>query len=616
MLVAVGAQVAPLVGDALLLERVAASIHGDGMAAPRPPAPGESRQGISLSSGAGLGLAYLVDEERGWAGQGSGIYLGSEKEKERLAEAMSAARDELSKQAVQISNLVGETHGAILQAQQMLLQDNSLLRELGERIDRGITTESALQSTLEAYVRALSDIRTPLVQERIYDIKDVFHRILWQLRRQETRVSGQSRSANPGRVVIVCRESSVMELFAVDLDRLAGIVVERGGPQSHAAILARSLGIPMVSGFPDFSRQIPGGTPLWVDGEAGRVVIDPPKWMTPDSTSEAVGDSKSNPIQNFETSNCPVPLEANINFLAEAGQAQLVGAKGVGLFRSEFLFLARRSLPSEEEQVAIYRKLLDAMHGKPVTIRTFDLRPDKVEGVLNPQHGGWQALDWRDVLQSPSLQNIFREQVRAILRASRNGQAKLLVPLVTTTELLDFLVESVADARKQLALEGLDHDRNTKIGIMIEAAASIHMIPDWCDKMDFFSLGTNDLTASSMGVDRDSPVSSLASHRFNPGVIRMIHSTIVNACEHGKPVTACGELASDPMGYWLLMAMGVSSLSVPVRKIGDVVQLSQRFSLSAIRDCKTEILKAKSAIELNRQFQQFSFNHPVQNKTI
>lgn len=616
MLVAVGAQVAPLVGDALLLERVAASIHGDGMGAPRPPAPGESRQGISLSPGAGLGLAYLVDEERGWAGQGSGIYLGSEKEKERLTDAMSAARDELAKQALQISNLVGETHGAILQAQQMLLQDNSLLRELGERIDRGTTTESALQSTLEAYVRALSDIRTPLVQERIYDIKDVFHRILWQLRRQETRVPGQVRSPNPGRVVIVCRESSVMELFAVDLDRLAGIVVERGGPQSHAAILARSLGIPMVSGFPDFSRHIPGGTPLWVDGEAGRVVIDPPKWMTPDSGSETGDIGRQKPILTLDTSICPVPLEANVNFLAEANQAQLVGAKGVGLFRSEFLFLARRSLPSEEEQVAIYRKLLDAMHGKSVTIRTFDLRPDKVEGVLNPQHGGWQALDWRDVLQSPSLQNIFREQVRAILRASKNGQAKLLVPLVTTTELLDFLMDSINEARKQLTMEGLDHDRNTKIGIMVEAAASIYMIPDWCDKIDFFSLGTNDLTASSMGVDRDSQVSSLVSHRYNPGVIRMIHSTILSACLHGKPVTACGELASDPMGYWLLMALGVSSLSVPVRKIGEVVQLSQRFSKVAIQECKEDILKARSASDLNRQFQQFSFKHPVKSKII
>jgi hypothetical protein len=288
----------------------------------------------------------------------------------------------------------------------------------------------------------------------------------------------------------------------------------------------------------------------------------------------------------------------------------------VGLFRSEFLFLARRSLPSEEEQVAIYRKLLDAMHGKPVTIRTFDLRPDKVEGVLNPQHGGWQALDLRDVLQSPSLQNIFREQVRAILRASKNGQAKLLVPLVTTTELLDFLLDSIEEARNQLTLEGLDHDRNTKVGIMVEAAASIHMIPDWCDKIDFFSLGTNDLTASSMCDDRDAQVSSLASHRYNPGVIRMIHSTIVSACQQGKPVTACGELASDPMGYWLLIALGVSSLSVPVRKIGDVVQFSQRYSKLAIQDCKENILKARSAFDLTRQFQEFGLQNPSKSKFI
>ena len=605
MLVAVGAQVAPLVGDALLLERVAASIHMDGMTSPRPPASGESRQGISLSPGAGLGLAYLVDEERGWAGQGSGIYLGAEREKERLVDAMSAARDELAKQAHQISNLVGEYHGAILQAQQMLLQDNSLVKELGERIENGSTTESALQSTLEAYVRALSEIRTPLVQERIYDIKDVFHRILWQLRRHETKPQGQGRTGNSGKIVLVCRESTVMELFAVDLDRLAGIVVERGGPQSHAAILARSLGIPMVSGFPDFSRQIPGGTPLWVDGQAGRVVIDPPKWMVPDYEIKSVESFKDQSPLKVDASSCPVPLLANVNFLAEANQAYSLGAQGIGLFRTEFLFLARRSMPSEEEQVSIYRKLLNAMNGKTVTIRTFDLRPDKVEGGLNLQHGGWEALDWRDVLQSTSLQTIFREQIRAILRASQNGQAKILVPLVTTTELLDFLIETLSEVKKQLIFDGLEYDNKVDFGVMIEAASSIPLMADWCDQVDFFSLGTNDLTASAMGVDRDSPISSHSSHRFNPGVIRLIYTAIVTAKQNGKTVTACGELASDPFGYWLLMALGISQLSVPVRKIGDVLSLSNLLPLEAILRYKPTIIKAKSAIKLSELFQEF-----------
>ncbi len=609
MLVAVGAQVAPLVGDALLLERVAATIHLDTIVPPRPPTSGESRQGISLSPGVGLGLAYLVDEERGWAGQGSGIYLGTDREKERLTEAMSAARDELAKQALQISNLVGEYHGAILQAQQMLLQDNSLVKELGERIVNGSTTESALQSTLEAYVRALSEIRTPLVQERIYDIKDVFHRILWQLRRQETNPLGKGRAGGSGKIVLVCRESTVMELFAVDLDRLAGIVVERGGPQSHAAILARSLGIPMVSGFPDFSRQIPGGTPLWVDGQAGRVVIDPPKWMVPDNEGQPVAFCGGHEAPKYPAHACPVPMLANVNFLAEANHANALGAQGVGLYRTEFLFLARRSMPSEEEQVSIYRKLLEAMNGKPVTIRTFDLRPDKVEGVLNLQHGGWEALDWRDVLQSGSLQNLFREQIRAILRASQKGQARILVPLVTTTELLDFLTEALDEVKKRLLADGLVYDNQVQIGVMIEAASSIPLMADWCEQVDFFSLGTNDLTASAMGVDRDSPISSHVSHRFNPGVIRLINSAILTATQYGKTVTACGELASEPIGYWLLMALGISQLSVPVRKIGDVFNLAKRHPIEAIIRYRPEIIKAKSALKLTELFKEFQATH-------
>lgn len=603
MLVAVGAQVAPLVGDAILLERVAASLRQETQPAQRPPTPGESRQGTSLSGGTGMGLAYLVDEERGWSNLGNSNYLGSEKEKQRLNEAMAAARDDLSKQSKQISDLVGESHGAILQAQQMLLQDNSLVRELGERIERGINAESALQTTLEAYVKVLSDIRTPLVQERIYDIKDVFHRILWHLKRNEISNSPNARGPNLGKVVIVCRESSVMELFAVDLERLAGIVVERGGSQSHAAILARSLGIPMVSGFPDFTRQIPGGTPILVDGDSGRLVVDPPSWMLP-NTAQSRDVPAPAPVTESD-SRCPVPLDANINFLAEATQACQAGAEGVGLFRSEFLFIARRNLPTEEEQVAIYRKLLEAMRGKPVTIRTFDLRPDKVEGVLNQQDGGWQALDWRDVLISTSLQGIFQEQIRAIFRASPYGKARLLVPLVTTTELMNFILDTIEKTKKQLTDENLPFDPNVPLGIMIEAASSAMMIGDWASSVDFFTLGTNDLTASSLGIDRDSQISSQPSHRFNPGVLRMVHHAIQSAKEYSKPVVACGELATEPMGYWLLISLGISRLSVPVRKIKEVHQLAGRFSTNDAEESRKRILSCRDLKGLNDCFREF-----------
>lgn len=603
MLVAVGAQVAPLVGDAILLERVAATIRQDSPTVPRAPSPGESRQGIGLSGGSGLGLAYLVDEERGWTNIGNSHPLGPEIEKKRLEEAMIGARTDLSKQARQISDLVGESHGAILQAQQMLLQDHSLQRELSERLDRGSTAETALLSTLEAYVKVLSDIRTPLVQERIYDIKDVFHRILWQLKRSEIGSGASARASAASKVVLVCRESSVMELFAVDLDRLAGIVVERGGAQSHAAILARSLGIPMVSGFPDFSRQILGGTPILVDGDGGRLIVDPPSWMLPPSPVQTgLPNQPSPPESSFH---CPIPLEANINFLAEAHQAILVGAEGVGLFRSEFLFIARRNLPSEEEQVAIYRKILEAMKGKPVTIRTFDLRPDKVDGVLNPQHGGWQALDWREVLINPSLQSLFQEQVRAIFRASPHGKVRLLVPLVTTTELMDFIRLTMDKVKDQLSKEGLPFDAKVPLGIMVEAASSALMVKEWCQMVDFFALGTNDLTASSLGIDRDSQTSSLASHRFNPGVLRLVAQTIDAAREAKKPVIACGELGTEPMGFWALNALGISRLSVPVRKMGEVRKLANRYAGVKAELWRAGILKALGIQDLNKAFQEF-----------
>ena len=266
MLVTVAAQLAALVGDALLLDQVSAVIHPSAAATVAEPEGRIQLKGTPLSPGSGLGQAYVVDAVEEWRRdvptQGGGVVV----ERRRLLEAMQRAREEISRLSQRISELVGEDHGAILQAQLMIMQDRSIERDLDAYLEAGASAEGALLATLDKYVAALQKVATPYFHERIYDIKDVFHRILWQLRpRQPADPTGD-------RLVLVAREASVMELFAVDLDRLAAVVVEHGGPQSHAAILARSLNIPdggPTEGFCTFAALRPPSARRWLGRDGG-----------------------------------------------------------------------------------------------------------------------------------------------------------------------------------------------------------------------------------------------------------------------------------------------------------------------------------------------------------
>ncbi len=555
MLVTAASQLTPLVSGARLLERVTAAAHaraGD-EAAPCPLC------GASLSPGVALGRAYVVNGFDEWTAT-EGRSADPAAEPRRLAQALAAAREEITRLSQRISTLVGEDHGAILQAQLMIMQDRTIEQDLTACLAAGASAEAALRQTLNKYVAAFQRLTTPYFQERVFDVKDVFRRILWHL---------QPRPALPGaageRLVLVAHEASVMDLFSVDLERLAAVVVEHGGPQSHAAILARSLGVPMVGRVPNFDALLKPGQPLLVDAHTGTVYPDPtPELLAAHRAPVDLADA--------DADDTPLPdglprLEANINLMYEVPQALARRAAGVGLFRTEFLFLARRTLPTEDEQVGIYRKLLDQLAGRPATIRTFDLRPDKLAPHLHLTSPD-QVYDWRLVLESAPIQQLFKDQVRAILRAATAGPARILVPLVVRTEQLDFIRDAVAKARAELRREGLDHGERVPLGVMIEVAAAVPLVRRWAEHVDFFALGTNDLTASALGIDRDDPVGAGGNDALHPGVLYLIGEVVAAAHRAGKRVTVCGEMAADPQGILALADLKVDALSVPVQRLG------------------------------------------------
>jgi phosphotransferase system enzyme I (PtsP) len=598
-LVTVAAQLAVLVGDALLLDQVSAVVHPVGPVPRRSEEAGLRNQlsGTPLSPGTGLGRAYVVDAVEEWRRDIPDKGCGVVEERRRLIEAMQRAREEITHLSQRISELVGEDHGAILQAQLMIMQDRTIERDLDACLEAGASAEGALLATLDKYVAALQRVATPFFHERIYDIKDVFHRILWQLRpRQPADPTGD-------RLVLVAREASVMELFAVDLDRLAAVVVEHGGPQSHAAILARSLGIPMVGQFADFAPLAQSGRLLLVDGTAGTVVLDPaPVCVMP--------LSPLGPAAGREIAPLPPPppglprIEVNINLLYEARSACNLGASGVGLYRSEFLFLARRTLPTEDEQLEIYRKLLHIMAGRPVTIRTFDLRPDKLAAYSHFGSAAARPFDWRLVLDSPPLQQLFQDQVRAILRASPVGPVRILVPLVTSSEMLDFVLETLAKARDSLTAEGLPFAADVLLGVMIETAAAASLVSTWAEQVSFFAIGTNDLAASALGMDRDDPLLARQADALHPGMIRLLHDITAAAHAAGRPISVCGEIAADPLGALALAALGIDTLSVPVNQLAAARQTLAGCNAAALAEMKTALLRQRTTNAVRKLLQQ------------
>ncbi len=591
MLVTVAAQVASLVGDAYLLEQVSVAAHAGQVRGGLEPHPEEAHatlRGVGLSPGRGIGLAYVVDGFDEWRKSVPLTGGDPSAEMRRLAEATAQARAEITRLSQHISEMVGEDHGAILQAQLMIMQDRTIERDLVARLDAGATAEGALFETLDQYVAAFQKVATPLFQERVFDIKDVFHRLLWQLR-------GRSASESGGdRVILVAREASVMELFAVDRERLAGVVVEHGGPQSHAAILARSLGIPMVGQVADFACVTHPGRRLLIDGTAGTVLLDP------EAGDEAAGVEGTEALSaSFEALPAGLPrVEANVNLLYEVGAALKQGADGVGLYRSEFLFLARRTLPTEEEQLAVYRKLIEGMGGRPVCIRTFDLRPDKLASYSNLGAAAARPFDWRMVLESPPLQQLFREQLRAVLRAAVCGPVRVLIPLVTRTELLDFALDALARAKEELGREGLDFRRDVPLGAMIEVAAAVPMVRLWGERAAFFALGTNDLTATALGVDRDDRAGVGGADPLHPGLLHLIDSVARDARAAGRRVSVCGEVASDPTGAVVLAALGVDALSVSVNRLATTRRALARLDVAVLPWLRERLLRARTGAEV------------------
>ena len=481
---------------------------------------------------------------------------------------------------------------ALLDVHQMILYDESLAGAAQVWInERHYNAEWALSAQLEVLARQFDDMEDAYLRERKADVEQVVERLLRQLSLDAGRGPGAAAPAPPPRaigsadpLVLVANDVAPADMLQFKRSVFTGFVTDVGGRTSHTAIVARSMDIPAVVGAREASRLIRQDDLVVIDGDAGVVIVNPSdivleeyRFRQRQSSLERARLDRLRHTPAVTLDGQAVELLANIEQPADAAAALEAGAVGVGLFRSEFLFMNRNGdLPGEDEQFEAYRDAVLAMQGLPVTVRTVDIGADKPLERMTAQehrqeHGLNPALGLRAIRWSLSEPGMFRQQLRAILRSSAYGKVRILVPMVAQIGEVRAIVEAMARVRQQLDDAGVSYGR-VEVGAMIEVPAAALLIDRFLQHFDFVSVGTNDLIQYTLAIDRADQAVAHLYDPWHPAVLQLLHRTISAANARGRSVSVCGEMAGDPVFTELLLGMGLRSFSMHPAQIASIKQ--------------------------------------------
>lgn len=529
-------------------------------------------KGIAASNGIVIGKAFVVQDTQPELPRYNISPEQTDQERARLDQARAKTREQLEAIRANLAAKAGEEEAAIFDAHLMLLEDPMLAEAVVEKITQGSNAEAAVYDASETFAAMFDAMDDEYMRGRAADVRDISTRWVNNLLGKETGSLGNMTEA----AVVFAHDLAPSDTAQMDREKVLAFVTEIGGRTSHSAIMARSLEIPAVVGVGDFGN-VESGVTVIVDGGTGEVIVNPAEAVLAEYEAKRqkfaqrraeLQQLKDLPAQS--TDGRTFELAANIGTPNDVESALAYGAQGVGLYRTEFLYMDRKDMPSEEEQYEAYHKVLEAFGEQPVIIRTLDIGGDKeltylkMDKELNPFLGN-RAI--RLCLANPEM---FKVQLRAILRAGVTGNPWIMLPMVATLAEVRRTKELLREVEAELAAEAVQFTRNYKLGIMIEIPAAAVQADHFAQEVDFFSIGTNDLIQYTCAVDRMNQKVSYLYDPFNPAVLRLIEQVIKAGHKYGKFVGMCGEMAGEPLAAPLLMAMGMDEFSMSASSIPQV----------------------------------------------
>ncbi len=558
-----------------------------------------SLQGIAASPGIAIGPVFHYRPQRLTAERSHVDDVAAEIV--RLEKALAEARQELATLAIRARDSAGADEAAIFEAHQMFLDDPELLDRVWSSIRvEQVNAEYAWQSGTDFYAVALQAISNEYLAARAADVKDVAQRVLRILSGGAAQHAGLEVAA-----VIVAEDLAPSDTVTLDKSRVLAFCTASGGPTSHVAILSKALGIPAVVGLGAGICQIDGDVTMIVDGTSGIVLIDP------DEAAMTEYRGRTAELQKLRdgalavagqpavtTDGRRVEVVANIGSVEEASAALTYGAEGVGLLRTEFLYLDRDDAPDEEEQMSIYRAIFETMGIRPVVVRTLDIGGDKPAPYLKMPNELNPFLGLRGVRLTLAKPDIFQTQLCALLRAGEGHNLKIMFPMVATLEEVIAARQCVDQARAALDARGVSYARQVEIGIMVEVPSAAVSANVLAEVVDFFSIGTNDLSQYTLAADRTNADVAPMADALHPAVLRLIGMVLDAAHACKRWVGLCGELAGDPLAAPVLLGLGLDEFSMGHRSIPLVKQAIRQFGVDETHQIAQHALSLRSAAEV------------------
>ena len=565
--------------------------------------------GIPASPGIAFGEAFVVNVEEQPVTEERIAADRVEAEIDRFMAALAETETELGNLHKALEDEMGEEHGKILDTHRMILADEIMRGDTIRAIrERRVTAAYALHLTLDKVLTTFASIKDEFLRERAADIRDVRRRLLHNLLGQKI----EGLSALRKKAIVVARDLTPSDTASIDKRYCLAFVTDSGGGTSHAAILARSAGIPAVVGLNDLSRHAKPYDQLIVDGITGTVILNP----TPESVDmyrEVQARYRELDRELLTLRDYPavtldghtIELSANIEVPDEVDDALGHGARGVGLFRTEYFFITRATLPSEEEQYRYYASVVKRMPSDPVIIRTLDVGGDKIARWVGDIKEANPFMGWRGIRFTLARTDIFRTQLRAVFRAAAHGNVKVMFPMISVLDEVRLAREICEEVKEDLKRERYQIGETAEIGIMIETPAAVAIADHLAREVDFFSIGTNDLVQYALAVDRGNTKVSYLYDAMHPGILRLLRDTVAAARKHKIWVGVCGEMPSSIQGALVLLGLGLDEFSASPYLIPTIKKIVRSVTYDETRSLARKALGMSTAREVREHIERY-----------